>query len=217
MLISTGHPADPSDAWRDEPLGQILKRLGVVIEGQIQQALEHQKKNGGLIGEILVELGFVSREEVLLALSVQMGATRIDPKEIGRPEIQSGLDVPRVDETLANSRPVVMLVNLVLNTAVKAGATEIRFDDEDGKFIIRYRVEGILYEMETPPLHLHSLIIARLMGESGMDRSRRARPQEGRATLGCAGRKYLVDASYQPSRQGGSMVWRLSEEPTAER
>jgi type II secretory ATPase GspE/PulE/Tfp pilus assembly ATPase PilB-like protein len=231
MVIATGNPAGPSESWRHEPLGQILKRQELVTEGQIEQALELQKKKGGLIGEILVELGFVAREEVLLALAFQRGMEIIDLQEVDNPEIQNmlnalsyraelpgggvkGQSLPPAD--LANSAPVVKLVNLVLGTAVKAGATEVRFEVEGEQFSVRYRVEGILYEMESPPFHLHGPVIGRLMRECGMDVSQRSRSQTGRVTRNFAGRKYLVEASYQPGSPGESMIWRLSPEPSAQ-
>jgi type IV pilus assembly protein PilB len=74
MAIATGYPAELPVPHRHEPLGQILKQMEVVSEGQIQQALGIQKERGGLIGEILIDLDIVSRDEVLIALAVQKGA-----------------------------------------------------------------------------------------------------------------------------------------------
>src|SRR5678810_98041 len=62
-----------ADAGRQKPLGQVLKEMELVHEGQIQEALAIQRKQGGVIGEILVNLGYVAREEILLALAAQMG------------------------------------------------------------------------------------------------------------------------------------------------
>ena len=56
-----------------KPLGQLLKEMELVTEGQIQEALALQRENGGALGRILVELGYVSEEEMLLALGAQVG------------------------------------------------------------------------------------------------------------------------------------------------
>lgn len=59
--------------YKNKPLGQVLKTLELVNEGHIQEALQIQRKQGGLIGEILVRLGYVTSDEVALALVSQKG------------------------------------------------------------------------------------------------------------------------------------------------
>ncbi len=67
---------------RKQPLGQILKSMDLVNEGHIQEALQIQRKHGGLLGKILVALGYVAEEEVLLALSTQQGIEIVDLDEL---------------------------------------------------------------------------------------------------------------------------------------
>jgi len=57
----------------DKPLGQILVERGVVSNSQLQQALDAQKRGGGLIGEVIVELGFAKEEDIAYCLSLQFG------------------------------------------------------------------------------------------------------------------------------------------------
>ncbi len=57
----------------DNPLGQILVERGVISNGQLKKALEKQKRDGGLIGEIIVELGFAKEEDIAYCLSLQFG------------------------------------------------------------------------------------------------------------------------------------------------
>ena len=64
---------DEADLYRNKPLGQILKLMELLHEGHIQEALQIQRKQGGLLGEILVTLGYASRDEILLALAAQKG------------------------------------------------------------------------------------------------------------------------------------------------
>src|SRR5262245_65327610 len=70
------------DPGRHKPLGQVLKEMELVSEGQIQEALQIQRKQGGVIGEILVGMGYVAREEILLALAAQMGMEVVDIDEL---------------------------------------------------------------------------------------------------------------------------------------
>jgi type IV pilus assembly protein PilB len=57
----------------ERPLGQILVEKGIINFAQLQEALEAQKKDGGLIGEIIVKLGFAKEEEIAHCLSLQFG------------------------------------------------------------------------------------------------------------------------------------------------
>jgi len=78
---------EAADLYRNKPLGQILKLMELLNEGHIQEALQIQRKQGGLLGEILVALGYASRDEILLALAVQKG---VDPEPgEGAPELRS--------------------------------------------------------------------------------------------------------------------------------
>jgi len=70
------------DPGRQKPLGQVLKEMELISEGQIQEALAVQRKQGGVIGEILVNMGYVAREEILLALADQMGMEVVDLDEL---------------------------------------------------------------------------------------------------------------------------------------
>lgn len=69
-----------------KPLGQLLKEMDLVTEGQIQEALSVQKERGGAIGQIMVDLGFVTEEEVLFALGAQAGMEVINLDEISVPD-----------------------------------------------------------------------------------------------------------------------------------
>ncbi|MEK7484833.1 MAG: ATPase, T2SS/T4P/T4SS family [Planctomycetota bacterium] len=65
-----------------KPLGQLLKEMDLVTEGQIQEALSVQKERGGAIGQIMVDLGFVTEEEVLFALGAQAGMEVVNLDEV---------------------------------------------------------------------------------------------------------------------------------------
>lgn len=58
---------------RGRPLGQVLKWMELIDEGQIQEALQVQREKGGLFGEILVGLGYVAKDEIAIALMIQNG------------------------------------------------------------------------------------------------------------------------------------------------
>lgn len=68
--IASSTPPDPSGGRR---LGRLLVKSGKVTRVQLVEALMYQKEHGGLIGEVLVRLGFVQAEDVLVALTIQRG------------------------------------------------------------------------------------------------------------------------------------------------
>lgn len=69
------------DPCKGKPLGQVLKYMELIGEGQIQEALQVQRRKGGLIGEILIDLGYIAREELVLALAVQSGKESVGPDD----------------------------------------------------------------------------------------------------------------------------------------
>ena len=68
-----------------KPLGQLLKEMELVTEGQVQEALEIQRQKGGAIGDVLVSLGYVNKDELLLALGAQMGMEVVPIEEMEIP------------------------------------------------------------------------------------------------------------------------------------
>ncbi len=287
-----------------KPLGQLLKEMELVTEGQIQEALQIQRQKGGALGSILVELGYVNKDELLLALGAQMGMDVIplDEMEV-TPEViemvpatmaksysicpvkfennlltvamsnphdinilddlryalhcevqgavaseehiqvalekyyahkQESLGKALLDmgadgdlqveelsgtgarkgkaydvEQLVNAAPVVKLLNLILVTAIKAQASDIHFEPFENEFKIRYRVDGVLYEMEAPPLHLALPIISRIKVLSSLNISETRLPQDGRILLSVAGRPVDLRVSTLPTIYGESVVMRV--------
>ena len=73
---------------RRKQLGQILKEMELVKESQIQEALAVQQKKGGAIGRILIRLGYVTEEELSLALGAQVGMEEINLDELETPQVR---------------------------------------------------------------------------------------------------------------------------------
>ena len=82
---------------RKKLLGQVLKEMKLVHEGQIQEGLQIQKKEGGPIGQILVKRGYITEPQLMLALGRQSGLEVVDLREMG---IQKDA-VEKVDESIA--------------------------------------------------------------------------------------------------------------------
>src|SRR5213076_3382372 len=83
----------------------------------------------------------------------------------------------------ADEAPVVKLVNMVLVDAIQKGASDIHFETYEKVFRIRFRMDGVLHEMLSPPKRLESAILSRLKIMSNLDIAERRLPQDGRIKL----------------------------------
>ncbi|MHC4959812.1 MAG: GspE/PulE family protein [Planctomycetota bacterium] len=292
---------------RKKLIGQILKEMRLIHEGQVQEALTAQKTQGGPIGQILVKAGHITEAQLMLALGRQSGMEVIDLSEIepqaeaiakvdeaiARPfqfmpvsfdgtrlvvamadpmnksalddirftancdvegvmaeadqisaaidkaygsnenvmstilkEIEqdgiagsqdrkkvrkAGADVMDLEdeEAMANSAPVRKLLNYILYQAIRDRASDIHLEPFEDELKIRYRVDGVLYELEAPPLHLATALISRVKVMSGLDISEMRVPQDGRIDLAIGGRPVDLRVSTLPTMFGESCVMRV--------
>jgi type IV pilus assembly protein PilB len=134
--------------------------------------------------------------------------------EFDEDEIEVGGDEDSVNvvdlERSAEDAPVVKLVNLVLIDAIKKGASDIHIEPYEKDFRVRYRIDGVLYEMMKPPLKLKNAITSRVKIMSALDIAERRLPQDGRIKLKLGkGREMDYRVSVLPTLFGEKIVLRL--------
>ncbi len=116
-------------------------------------------------------------------------------------------------ERAADEAPIVKLVNLVLTDAVKRGASDIHMEPYEKEFRVRFRIDGVLQSIMSPPLKLKDAIISRVKIMSKLDISEKRLPQDGRIMLkmSLGGRKKQLDfrVSTLPTLWGEKIVMRL--------
>jgi type IV pilus assembly protein PilB len=106
--------------------------------------------------------------------------------------------------------PVVKLVNLILTDAIKRNASDIHVEPYEKEFRVRYRIDGVLYEVMKPPLKLRNAITSRIKIMSEMDIAERRLPQDGRIKLKMGrGREMDFRVSVLPTLFGEKVVMRL--------
>jgi len=105
--------------------------------------------------------------------------------------------------------PVVKLVNLMLSQAVKARASDIHIEHSHHKLKIRYRVDGILYDMLSPPKHIQSALISRIKIMASMNIAEKRLPQDGRIEIRIADKNVDIRVSTIPVAFGERVVLRL--------
>src|SRR4051812_9924586 len=298
---ATGMP--PISELKQRPIGRVLTKMGKVNREQVVEALDFQKRKGGALGRILIDLGYIKETDLNAALAAQKGYEIIDlsgfniPKEaieavpaqiattskvlpvafdkpskkltvvmanqenfralddlrslfgytitakIGDPDqiekligkhynaaaegIGDVLKDLANDESLkdlkgrgesidlediknaADSNPVRKLINLVLLQAIKDKASDIHFEPFEDEFKMRYRIDGVLYEMMPPPSHIAPAISSRVKVMANLDIAERRLPQDGRIELNVNNQPTDLRVSVLPTMFGESVVMRV--------
>ncbi len=294
----------PIEQLRGRQLGRILIKMGKLRRAQVHEALDIQKERRGPIGSILVELGYITDDELNLALAAQMGmeVVQLDKMDIPsdviglmtaqmattyrvvpydmdldkkllslamdnpdnfvatddlktlldfnikaslctQTELQNALDryYPDSDQEsitgligeltedegmakfegrgdsidlaelkeMIDLNPVKKLLNLVLLQAIKDKASDIHFEPFEDEFKLRYRIDGVLYEMVPPPRHIALAITSRIKVMSNLDIAERRMPQDGRIELQLKGVPIDLRVAVLPTMFGESVVLRV--------
>ncbi|MDR2872962.1 MAG: type II secretion system ATPase GspE [Xanthomonadaceae bacterium] len=124
---------------------------------------------------------------------------------------ESGGDIDDVEQLrdLASEAPVIRLVNLVIQRAVELHASDIHIEPFENRLKVRYRVDGVLEEGESPPVNLTAAVISRIKIMARLNIAERRLPQDGRIMLRVQGKELDLRVSTVPTAHGESVVMRL--------
>ncbi|MEK6583262.1 MAG: type IV-A pilus assembly ATPase PilB [Nitrospirota bacterium] len=137
--------------------------------------------------------------------SMDAGEESVDIVEA---DTEEQVDLRELKEAVEEA-PVVKLVNLILSDAIKKGASDIHIEAYEKKFRVRYRVDGVLYEVMNPPLKLRAALTSRLKIMAELDIAERRLPQDGRIKLKIKGREIDLRVSTLPCLFGEKVVMRI--------
>ena len=126
------------------------------------------------------------------------------------PDYQGG-DEENVDQLrdMASEGPVIRLVNLVITRAIERRASDIHLEPFEDNFRVRYRVDGVLHDVESPPKRLQAAIISRVKIMAKLNIAERRLPQDGRIMLRVKGKEIDFRVSTVPTIHGESIVLRI--------
>lgn len=126
-------------------------------------------------------------------------------------------EMPKTEDLLESQEdaPIIKLINSLLSEAIQMNASDIHFEVFKNTFTIRFRIDGVLYEILQPPLHLAKLIISRIKVMSKLDIAEKKIPQDGRINLKIANREIDVRVSILPSNHGERAVLRILDKKNA--
>jgi type IV pilus assembly protein PilB len=171
---------------------------------------------------VVNELTFILQRDIELAVGdpdqIDAAVVRIygEPSASSMEDLLGEFDqadnAPVSDEDVINQAsqaPIIRFVDLVLQEAVKAKASDIHFEPFEDQFRIRYRIDGSLYEMAPPPKNLASAVIARVKVLSALNIAERRIPQDGRIKTTIGGRAIDLRVSTLPTQFGESVVLRI--------
>ena len=186
------------DPWNIFALDEVRAKTNLVVEpavateSEIKQALdEHYGARG-------------SMEEILETISKEKTGIK-EGKEIDINMLAGIVKEP----------VVIKLVNLTIMDAVRQGASDIHIEPEEEALKVRFRVDGVLHEVPSPPKHLQSAIISRIKIMANLDIAERRIPQDGRCNIKMEGRQIDIRVSCVPTIYGENVVLRLLDVATA--
>ncbi|MBI4846417.1 MAG: Flp pilus assembly complex ATPase component TadA [Candidatus Omnitrophica bacterium] len=288
--------------FRSKTIGDILRERGLISQEALNEGLELQKTSGLALGQILINLGFISEDALLKAVGIQAKVEVIDlmelsiPKEtldkvpgsIARlysimpvnyesntltvaisdpynfsilddlrfmfncnikvkvaalsnisaaikkyygaatesvddifseisqnvPDLVEGSEKIENIEEIAAQLPIVKLINLILVQAINNKASDVHFEPFQDDFKIRYRLDGLLYDVVSPPKTLHLAITSRIKVIANLNIAETRLPQDGRAIVKIGLRNVDMRVSTLPTIFGESVVIRILDKET---
>ena len=305
-MARTKSQMPPIKELQGRRIGRILTKMGRINREQVHEALELQKNRKAPLGQLLVDLGYVSQDDINLALAAAQGMETMDLEGVDLPkdvvamipaemaqayhvvpiahdagsntltvalksadnfraiddlrllmgfkvkavvaasdqiekkinehygddqeslatlvaeieEARAKQDVEVLEDrgesidleelvAAAEDNKVKRLLNLVLLQAIKDHASDVHFEPFEDEFKMRYRIDGVLYEMIPPPKHLAIPIVSRVKVMANLDIAERRLPQDGRIELMVGTNPVDLRVSVLPTMFGESVVMRV--------
>ncbi len=129
-------------------------------------------------------------------------------------EGEEGFDDVEHLRDLASEAPVIRLVNLIIQRAVELRASDIHIEPFENRLKVRYRIDGVLEEGESPPQNLTAAVISRIKIMAKLNIAERRLPQDGRIMARVQGKELDLRVSTVPTAHGESVVMRLLDRQT---
>jgi type IV pilus assembly protein PilB len=163
-----------------------------------------------------LQIGVAAREDILAEIrrlaraSEAFGARAAVEEELALEAEEEEADDLEVDDGISDA-PLVRLVNSVIFQAAEEGASDVHFEPQEDALLVRFRVDGVLQEVQRIPKRMMPGVLTRLKVLAKLDIAERRKPQDGRISLNAAaaGRMLDVRVATLPTVEGESIVMRL--------
>ncbi|MDQ7842959.1 MAG: type IV-A pilus assembly ATPase PilB [Armatimonadota bacterium] len=173
-----------------------------------------------LVTGLEIEPVVAAEADIVAAISRHYSST-VDLDEAMRAAVGSELEVAeeRTEElsveklrTLTEEAPVVRLVNLIIGQAIADGASDIHIEPHRRTLNVRYRIDGVLHDVMTPPKAVQHAMVSRIKIMANMDIAERRIPQDNRIHVVIEGREYDLRVSTLPTVFGEKVVMRILDQ-----
>jgi len=191
VTIAMAEPQNPST------IDSIRMFLGVDVKGAIASESEVMAKI-----EQLYAGHQESIEDVVKQIETDKGLSQYSQRS------ENTIDLEAIEE-MAEAAPVRKLLNMVLLLSIRDKASDIHFEPFEEEYKMRYRVDGVLYELVPPPRHLAPAIASRIKVMANLDIAERRLPQDGRIELAIGDNSVDIRVSTLPTLFGESVVLRI--------
>uniref|UniRef100_A0A7C2K1Y9 Type II/IV secretion system protein n=1 Tax=Schlesneria paludicola TaxID=360056 RepID=A0A7C2K1Y9_9PLAN len=177
---------------------EVLDKLRFVLNREVQIAVASKEAIQAAINRHYGD----SQTESVDSMLAEFTETAIDFTETDAP---GGGKDGEDDE----SAPIVKLVNLIIREAVEMRASDIHIEPFEDRVRVRYRIDGVLVERDSPPKRLLAAMVSRIKIMARMDISEKRRPQDGRIKTRQAGKDFDLRVSILPTNHGQAVVLRI--------
>ncbi|AGA30536.1 GspE/PulE family protein [Singulisphaera acidiphila] len=191
VTVAMAEPQNPST------LDSVRQFLGVEVKGAVASEADVMAAI-----ERLYAGHQESIEDVVKQIESDKGLSQYSNRN------QNTIDLEAIEE-MAEAAPVRKLLNMVLLLSIKDKASDIHFEPFEEEYKMRYRVDGVLYELVPPPRHLAPAIASRIKVMANLDIAERRLPQDGRIELAIGGNSVDIRVSTLPTLFGESVVLRI--------
>ena len=163
-----------------------------------------------------LDIGVAARDDILTEIrrlaraSEAFGARAAVEEELESLEEEEEVDDLEVEDGISDA-PLVRLVNSVIFQAAEDGASDVHFEPQEDSLLVRFRVDGVLQEVQRIPKRMTPGVVTRLKVLAKLDIAERRKPQDGRISLNAAAAGRLLDVRVAtlPTVEGESIVMRL--------
>ncbi|MEX0936925.1 MAG: ATPase, T2SS/T4P/T4SS family [Pirellulales bacterium] len=184
--------SDPNDL-------ETLDKLRFILNRKVEIALAPKESIMEAINRYYGQFEGESADSMLQEFTdTAIDFTETEDDQTGQQEV--------VDES---SAPIVRLVQLIINEAVQLRASDIHIEPFEDRIRVRYRIDGVLVERDSPPRRLLGALLSRIKILSKLDIAERRRPQDGRIKLTAGDKELDLRVSILPTNHGQSAVMRL--------
>lgn len=205
--------------YRALPLYKHGNKLFIAVSdpSSLQAVNDIQFSTGMLVEALLVEDDKLGVAIDNLYQSTTGGLDGGDDGDLDHLDLQDTESRDVGQNTEVDETPVVRFVNKMLLDAIKGGASDLHFEPYEKIYRVRFRIDGVLYQMATPPSQLRDRITARLKIMASMDISERRKPQDGRIKLKISSHKSIdFRVSTLPTLWGEKVVMRILDSSSAQ-